>query len=105
MNKRIIEKIIKTKDEYDNLAVATIVDAKSSSPRDTGTSMLIFPDGKTYSTIGGGSQEKDIINKALKLLKKGKSGRISFNLTRKEAAQIGWVCGGDIDVYIENVWL
>ena len=105
MNKRLIEKITDSKDKYDSLALATIVDAKSSAPRDVGTSMIIYPDGETHGTIGGGNQEKEIISKALDLLKEGKSGRISFSLTRKEAAKIGWVCGGDIEVYIENVTL
>ena len=103
MNKRLIEDVIKAKDKYDSLAVATIIDAKSSAPRDVGTSMIIYPDGDTNGTIGGGNQEKEIIEKAVELLKEGKSGRISFSLTRKEAAKIGWVCGGDIEIYIENV--
>ena len=103
MNKRLIEDVIKAKDKYDSLAVATIIDAKSSAPRDVGTSMIIYPDGDTNGTIGGGNQEKEIIEKAVELLKEGKSGRMSFSLTRKEAAKIGWVCGGDIEIYIENV--
>ena len=105
MNKRLIEEIINSKNDYNKLAVATIIDAKSSAPRDVGTSMIIYPDGQTHGTIGGGNQEKDIINKALSLLKEDKSGTICFNLTRKEAAKIGWVCGGDIEVYIENIKL
>jgi len=105
MNKRLIEKIVDSKDSYDSLALATIVDAKSSAPRDVGTSMIIYPDGETHGTIGGGNQEKEIINKATDLLADGKSGRICFSLTRKEAAKIGWVCGGDIEVYIENIEL
>ncbi len=105
MNKRLVENIVDTKDKYDSLAVATIIDAKSSAPRDVGTSMIIYPDGATNGTIGGGNQEKEIVDKAVNLLKEGKSGRMSFSLTRKEAAKIGWVCGGDIEVYIENVEL
>jgi len=103
MNKRLIEDVIEANDKYDSLAVATIIDAKSSAPRDVGTSMIIYPDGDTNGTIGGGNQEKEIIEKAVELLKEGKSGRMSFSLTRKEAAKIGWVCGGDIEIYIENV--
>ncbi len=103
MNKRLIEDVIEARDKYDSLAVATIIDAKSSAPRDVGTSMIIYPDGDTNGTIGGGNQEKEIIEKAVELLKEGKSGRMSFSLTRKEAAKIGWVCGGDIEIYIENV--
>lgn len=103
MNRRLLEKIIEYKEKYDKIALATIIDAKSSSPRNTGTSMLIFPEGSFYGTIGGGNQEKQIIEAAKKLLKEDKSAKITFNLTRKEAAKIGWVCGGDIEVYIENI--
>ncbi|HKL13022.1 MAG TPA: XdhC family protein, partial [Halanaerobiales bacterium] len=64
MNKRLVENIVDTKDKYDSLAVATIIDAKSSAPRDVGTSMIIYPDGATNGTIGGGNQEKEIVDKA-----------------------------------------
>ncbi|MFW5961942.1 MAG: XdhC family protein [bacterium] len=103
MRKEILEKLIKLKEDNIKLARAFIIQAKSSSPRNTGTEMLITERGETFGSIGGGSDEKKVIEKALELIKKNKSEKIKFTLTRREAAEIGWVCGGQIDVFIQII--
>ena len=40
-----------------NYAVATIVRAEGSTPRESGK-MLVFADGKTVGTVGGGRVER-----------------------------------------------
>ncbi|PTV98139.1 putative sulfurylase small subunit (molybdopterin cytosine dinucleotide biosynthesis) [Halanaerobium saccharolyticum] len=103
MRKEILEKIISLKKENIKLARAFIVQAKSSSPRNTGTEMLITENGDTFGSIGGGKDEKTVIEKSLDLIKSGKSKKIKLTLTRKEAAEIGWVCGGQIDIFIQII--
>lgn len=103
MKKEILEKIIKLKKDDIRLARAFIIQAKSSSPRNTGTEMIITEDAKTYGSIGGGQDEKQVIETALDLIKKGKSEKLKLTLTRKEAAEIGWVCGGQIDIFIQII--
>jgi len=103
VRKRILEKIVELKKEQKKVARAFILEAKSSSPRNTGTEMLITEDGETYGTIGGGSDEKIVIEKAVKAISNKKSQKLQFSLSRKEAAEIGWVCGGDIDVFIQII--
>ncbi|MGP3779235.1 XdhC family protein [Halanaerobium saccharolyticum] len=103
MRKEILEKIISLKKENIKLVRAFIVQAKSSSPRNTGTEMLITENGDTFGSIGGGKDEKTVIEKSLDLIKSGKSKKIKLTLTRKEAAEIGWVCGGQIDIFIQII--
>ena len=103
MRKEILEKIISLKKDNIKLARAFIVQAKSSSPRNTGTEMLITENGDTFGSIGGGKDEKTVIEKSLNLIKSGKSKKIKLTLTRKEAAEIGWVCGGQIDIFIQII--
>lgn len=103
MRKEIIENIIKLKKDNVKLARAFIVQAKSSSPRNTGTEMLITENGETFGSIGGGRDEKKVIEKAVDLIKQDKSEKLKFTLTRKEAAEIGWVCGGQIDIFIQII--
>jgi len=103
VRKEILEKIISLKKENIKLARAFIVQAKSSSPRNTGTEMLITENGDTFGSIGGGKDEKTVIEKSLDLIKSGKSKKIKLTLTRKEAAEIGWVCGGQIDIFIQII--
>ncbi|MFW5686579.1 MAG: XdhC family protein [Halanaerobium sp.] len=103
MRKEIIENIIKLKKDNVKLARAFIVQAKSSSPRNTGTEMLITENGETFGSIGGGQDEKKVIEKAVDLIKQDKSEKLKLTLTRKEAAEIGWVCGGQIDIFIQII--
>lgn len=103
MRKQILEKILEYQKEGIRLARAFIIKAKSSSPRNTGTEMLITENGETFGTIGGGNDEKEVIEKALEMIDTKKSGKLELTLTRKEAAEIGWVCGGRIDVFIQLI--
>lgn len=103
MRKEILEKIINLKKDNVKLARAFIVQAKSSSPRNTGTEMLITENGDTFGSIGGGKDEKTVIEKSLKLMEMGKSEKLKLTLTRKEAAEIGWVCGGQVDIFIQII--
>ena len=103
MRREILDKIISFKKENIGLARAFIIQAKSSSPRNTGTEMLITDSGETFGSIGGGSDEKKVVEKALELIERGCSEKLKLTLTRKEAAEIGWVCGGQIDVFIQII--
>ena len=103
MRKQILEKIIELKKEEIKLARAFIIKAKSSSPRNVGTEMLITENGETFGTIGGGADEKTIIEKAISLINEKRSEKLKLSLTRKEAADIGWVCGGQIEVFIQVI--
>ncbi|RCW50682.1 MULTISPECIES: XdhC family protein [unclassified Halanaerobium] len=105
MRKSIVEKILEVKDDKNKIARAFVIDSKSSSPRNVGNEMLIFSDGKTFSTIGGGKDEKIIIDKALQLFSEDcrKSSKVEISLTRKEAAEIGWVCGGNVEIFIQLI--
>lgn len=105
MRKSIVEKILKTKDDKSKIARAFVIDSKSSSPRNVGNEMLVFSDGKTFGTIGGGKDEKIIVDKALRLLAENckKSQKVEISLTRKEAAEIGWVCGGNVEIFIQLI--
>ena len=41
-------------------ALATIVDVRGTVPRQTGTKMLVLPDGKCLFTVGGGRMEEEV---------------------------------------------
>ena len=60
---------VKTK----TLAVATILYTCGSTPRKAGTSMVVFPDGSIFGTIGGGRAENEIRLSAVDSLNKKRS--------------------------------
>ena len=60
--------------------------------------MLVGEDGYITGTIGGGMLEYRCIELAVKYLQEEKGGFRQYRLTKEEAAGLGMVCGGDVDV-------
>lgn len=84
-------------------ALATIVSRKGSAPREIGTKMIVFADGKIIGTIGGGCMESRIQHQCIHMLKEDspKSRLVYEDMTGREAEEEGLVCGGTIQVYLE----
>ena len=63
--------------------------------------MLVFPDGRTVGTIGGGCYENDAFWKAREAIVTGKSAVLHYELNDDFAQENGLVCGGQMDVHID----
>jgi len=92
--KKAIEKIESGK----GVALITITKVSGSTPRGEGTMMLVLEDGKTYGTVGGGSLEGEVINKAQVALKNSKSLSVNIPL---EKQGVEMVCGGEVNIFID----
>lgn len=78
--------------------LAVILKKSGSAPRGPGAWMLVQPDGTTLGTIGGGSVEHEAVLDALDLWKNGGAPiRKTYDLS-PNAAGLGMVCGGRVDV-------
>ncbi len=99
----IYQEIVRVKAEGEEAALVTIVSATGSTPREEGAKMLVKPDGSILGTIGGGSLEARVIEEAVKVIKQGKPKRLHFALTAKEAGEVGMICGGELEVFIEPI--
>jgi xanthine dehydrogenase accessory factor len=62
--------------------------------------MLIFPDGSTEGTIGGGEMEIQVISEALAALESNQVKLLHYDFRDPSEGDVG-VCGGEMDVYIE----
>jgi xanthine dehydrogenase accessory factor len=87
-------------------ALATVVSAADSTPRGPGTRMIVFPDGSSEGTIGGGAIEKRVIEDALSSLKSAQpgtaAGRFNYDLGKgEEGVPLDMACGGKVEVLIE----
>jgi xanthine/CO dehydrogenase XdhC/CoxF family maturation factor len=89
-------------DEGHPVAVATIVDAKGSVPREVGAKMIIHPLGQHVGTVGGGCGEADVIRTALDVIQDGIPRTVHVDLTEDISMQSLGVCGGIMDVFIER---
>ena len=86
-----------------DLVFCNIIQSFGSTPRGSGASMAVFPDGSRSGTIGGGPVEYQSILHAATVLKSGVSGVREFILTPNQLADIGMICGGRVKIYFRYV--
>lgn len=79
------------------VALATVIAAEGSTPRQTGAKMVVFADGSIVGSVGGGRLEHDTIQAALRCLDTGRAERIHPTLSD----DLGMCCGGGVEVFIE----
>ena len=63
--------------------------------------MLVFADGRTVGTIGGGCYENEAIGKARLAIADGKTSLLHFELNDDFAQENGLICGGRMDVHVD----
>lgn len=86
-----------------DLVMATIVAAKGSVPRGSGARMLVGRDGRITGTVGGGAVEYESILLAQNMLNSMDSCCRHFILDKNDIADIGMVCGGDVDIFFQYI--
>jgi xanthine dehydrogenase accessory factor len=79
----------------------TVVRARGSTPQRAGAKMLVFADGRTVGTIGGGCYENDAFWKAREAIQTGRQLLLHYELNDDFAQENGLVCGGQMDVHID----
>lgn len=83
-------------------ALVTIIETKGSVPRDTGAKMIVWPDGRTEGSVGGGCSESSIMRTAYDIIKRGGCKIEMIDMTGDVAEDEGMVCGGTMKVLIEQ---
>lgn len=101
MNHEIFAAIGEALTRGDEVALITIVSSNGSTPQRVGAKMLVFADGRTVGTIGGGCYENDALLKAREALRTRKAIRARYDLNDDFAEETGLVCGGQMEVFIE----
>jgi len=101
MSQEVFEALTQALDRGEDAALVTIVSAQGSTPQRVGAKMLVFPDGRTVGTIGGGCYENDAFWKAREALQSRKPLLVKYELTDDFAQESGLICGGNMQVYIE----
>lgn len=79
-----------------------IVRSHGSTPRHTSSKMLVYADGHTLGSVGGGELENRVIAEARQALSDGKSRLVDYNMTDPAGGDPG-VCGGQVEVYVEPI--
>jgi xanthine dehydrogenase accessory factor len=82
------------------VALATVVQTRRSVPRRAGTKMLVYEDGRSIGTVGGGAMEAAVIEEALRAIRSGKSMLLEYDLLDPAEGDPG-ICGGEVKIYLE----
>jgi xanthine dehydrogenase accessory factor len=103
MNQEVFAALGEAMKRAEDVALVTIVATNGSTPQRVGAKMLVFADGRTVGTVGGGCYENDAFWKAREALKTRKPMRVKYELDDDFAQENGLVCGGQMEVFIEPI--
>ena len=101
MSEEVFKAVTETLSRGNSAALVTIIRTEGSTPQRVGAKMLVFADGRTVGTIGGGGYENDAFWKARKSLETRRSQVVRYELADDIAEESGLICGGQMEVYIE----
>src|SRR2546427_8188399 len=101
MNQEVFAAVADALERGEQAALVTIVGSTGSTPQRVGAKMLVYADGRTVGTIGGGCYEDDAFWKAREIIKSRRPASVTYELTDDFAEESGLICGGRMDVFIE----
>ncbi len=102
-DREVLQKAIKAARDDTPAAIATIIKTSGSTPRKAGARMIIYKQGRTFGTIGGGSGESEVSLAALSVIDEELPRLYKVSLNADTAASDGMICGGMMEVFIEPV--
>src|SRR5438105_11814812 len=84
------------------VAVATLVNARGTTPRKEGAKMLVGEGGSVLGSVTiGGCVDAQVIEQTEDVLSTNRPRLLELNLGDEEAWEIGLTCGGTIEVFVE----
>lgn len=100
--KELFAGILTHAEQGEDLVLVSILSSSGSAPRGKGAQMLVGKPGRLCGTIGGGNVEYLAERRALELLEEKRSERQFFPLHEGDG-EIGMVCGGEVEVWLQFV--
>jgi xanthine/CO dehydrogenase XdhC/CoxF family maturation factor len=85
------------------IAMCTVVNTWGSSPRPTGSQLLVDEQGQFIGSVSGGCIEGAVIREALQVIETGLPKKLEFGVSDQEAWDVGLACGGTIEVWVEKM--
>jgi xanthine/CO dehydrogenase XdhC/CoxF family maturation factor len=65
--------------------------------------LAISESGEMCGSVSGGCVESDVYENAREVLETGKPKMLSYGIADEEAWEVGLPCGGEIDVFVEQL--
>lgn len=86
--------------EARQFALAVLVSAQASSPRELGAAMIVDADGVVFGNVSAGCVDGDVHALCLQAIETGESARVRYGISDEAAFEAGLSCGGVIDVLV-----
>ena len=87
-----------------NVVLATVIQTWGSSPRPTGSRMIINDKGDFSGSVSGGCVETAVVRECMGLVKEKKPfKKIEFKVSNESAWEVGLACGGEIAIFLEQI--
>jgi xanthine dehydrogenase accessory factor len=99
--KDIFQAIVEALEKNQPVALATVVRAQGSTPREAGAKMLVYADGSIMGTVGGSAVEGRVTAAAQQALADGQPRLLDFDLTERD--QLGMLCGGQMQIFVDVI--
>jgi xanthine dehydrogenase accessory factor len=84
-----------------DVALATVVSVSGSTPRGPGAKLAISDSSELAGSVSGGCVEGAVVEEALATLREGRPRLLHYGISDEMALDVGLMCGGEIDVFIE----
>jgi len=85
------------------VAIATVVKTWGSSPRPTGSRLVVDSDGAMVGSVSGGCIEGAVIKEAFDVMAGGEPRLLGFGVSDEQAWEVGLACGGKVEVWVERL--
>ena len=103
-DEKILEEAKDWIDAKQNVVLARVIQTWGSSPRQTGSRMIINEKGDFSGSVSGGCVETAVVRECINLIKEKKSfKKIEFKVSNESAWEVGLACGGEIAIFLEQI--
>ena len=99
----ILELAIEWAENGRKAAIATVVSTWGAASRQTGSQLIVDSGGIFEGSVSGGCVEPAVITEAFDVIKSGRPKLVSFGVSNEQAWDVGLICGGRIDIYIQSL--
>jgi len=87
----------------ERVAVASVAKVYRSAPRQAGSAMALFEDGRILGSVTGGCVEPDVLAHAREVLDGAPPRLVPYGIADEDAFQVGLPCGGQVDIFVEEM--
>lgn len=101
MNDALLEDLLRARQSRTPCVLVTVAATTGSVPRQTGSKMLVYGDGKISGTIGGGKFEALVVADCLRSIAAKEPLLKTYPLREDKPDSFGAICGGEVTVMIE----